>query len=85
MRKLIEDVYRRYDLPDNIISDCQSMFMSRFSKELFGKINVKISLSTAYLPLTDRQTKIVNRMLEQMLRCLFNYDKDNWDWHFVEF
>ena len=84
-KKLVEHVSRSYCLPDKIILDRDSIFISKFWKTLFGTLNVKISLSTAYHPQTDGKTEIVNRKLEEMICCFINYEKDNWDKHLVEF
>ena len=84
-QKFIEHVYRNHGLPEKIISDRDSIFMSKFWKALFKSLNVKISPSTAYHPQTDGQTEIVNRKLEEMIRSFVNYDKDDWDKHLIEF
>jgi hypothetical protein len=39
---------------------------------------VKINLSTAYHLQTDGQTEKVNQILEQYLRCIINYQQDDW-------
>ena len=78
-------VYKYHGLPEKIISDRDSVFMSIFWKSLFKTLGVKISPSTAYHPQTDGQTEIVNRKLEEMIRGFVNYDRDNWDMHLTEF
>ena len=59
--------------------------MSKFWKTLFGTLYVKISPSTACHSQTDGQTEIVKRKLEEVIHCLVNYEKDNWDEHLAEF
>ncbi len=41
-------------------------------------MNIKSQLSLAFYPQTDRQTKRVNQVLKQYLRCFINYEQDNW-------
>jgi hypothetical protein len=41
-------------------------------------LKLKIKLSSAYHPQTDRQTERVNQVLEQYLHCTINYHQDNW-------
>ena len=60
VKKFIDHVYGRHGLPDKIISDRDSMFMSKFWKTLSGILNVKISPTTAYYPQTDGQTEIIS-------------------------
>ena len=51
---------------------------SKFWQSLFKILGVEIKLSSAYHPQTDGQTKSVNQVLEQYLRCTINYHQDNW-------
>jgi transposase InsO family protein len=39
---------------------------------------VKISLSTIYHPQTNGQIERVNQILKQYLRCIVNYQQDDW-------
>ena len=77
----IEHVYRSIGLPDKIISDRDSIFISRFWKTLFNTIGAKITQSMTYRPQTDGQTEIVNCKLEVVILCFVNYDKDDWKEH----
>ena len=83
--KFKEHVYRHHGLPSKIISDRDSLFMSKFWKELFRSLGAKLAPSTAYHPQTDGQSEIVNRKVEEMIRAFANYKKDNWDEHIVDF
>ena len=79
------NVYRHHGLPQVIVSDRDSIFMSRFWKTLFRLLGTKITPSSAYHPQTDGQTEIVNRKVEEMIRAFANFDKTNWDESLVDF
>ncbi|GJW26685.1 retrotransposon-related protein, partial [Tanacetum coccineum] len=66
----LDSVYKLHGLPDSIISDRDSVFMSYFWQSLFKILKVELKMSTAYHPQTDGQTKVVNKCLECYLRCM---------------
>ena len=74
----IQNVVRLHGLPQNIISDRGSTFVSKFWTQLCSALDVKRKLSTAYHPETDGQTENANQQLEQYLRHFINYVQDNW-------
>lgn len=80
-----EHIYRNHGLPSKIISDRDTIFMSKFWKTLFKLLGTKIAPSTAYHPQTDGQSEIANRKTEEMIRAFANFRKDNWDEHLVDF
>lgn len=75
---IMQNVVRLHGLPDNIVSDRGTQFVSKFWTRLFELLGTKINLSSAYHPQSDGQTEIVNQILEQYLRCTINYQQDNW-------
>ena len=79
------NVYRHHGLPDVIISDRDSIFMSKFWRELFTILGTNLRPSSAYHPQTDGQTEVVNKKIEEMIRSFINYNQTNWDEHLVEF
>jgi hypothetical protein len=72
-RLFMDNIYKYHGLLDDIISDCGSQFTSKFWQSLFKILKVKVKLISAYHPQTDGQTKRVNQVLEQYLRCTINY------------
>lgn len=77
-RFFLDNIYRYHGLPDDIISDRGTQFVSKFWKSLFEILKVDIKLSSAFHPQTDGQTERVNQVLEQYLRCTINYQQDDW-------
>ncbi|GKC55762.1 ty3-gypsy retrotransposon protein [Tanacetum coccineum] len=71
----LHDIYRLHGLPKSILSDRDPIFLSRFWKELFGKIGIKLLHSSAYHPQTDDQTEVVNQFLESHLIHCFACDE----------
>ena len=74
-----ENIYRHHGLPEEIISDRDSVFMSHFWDAIFRKLAVKLKPSSAYHPQTDGQTERMNRKIEEMLRCYVDHHQSNWD------
>ena len=80
-----DNVYRHHGIPEKIICDRDSIFMSKFWKTLFQMLGTKISPSSAYHPQTDGQSEIMNRKIEEMIRSFVNFDKSDWDKYLVDF
>ena len=55
------------------------MFISYFWQTLWHKMGTKLKFSTAFQPQIDGQTEIVNRTLENLLRCLVGKKLKTWD------
>lgn len=59
-----------HGFPSTIVSDRNKVFMSIFWRELFRLQGTTLLQSTAYNPQTNRQSEIVNKIVETYLRCL---------------
>ena len=81
----LELVYRHHGLPLVIICDRDPVFMGLFWKAVFKALGTRITPSSAYHPQTDGQTEILNRKLEEMIRCFVSYDQTDWDKHLIHF
>ena len=78
-RRLVKDVWRLHGLPDTIVSDRGSQFVSRVWKHLNRILGIKSKLSTAYHPETDGQTENANKQLIVYLRHFADYHQENWE------
>ena len=74
----LKHVFSKHGLPDDIVSDRGSKFVSKFWRTVTNKLGITASLSTAYHPQSDGQTERVNQTLEQYLRIYCAYQQDDW-------
>lgn len=75
----IRDVWKLHGLPDSIISDRGSLFISEFWKAVCYRLRIEIHLATAFHQETDGQTEVANAFLEQYLRQYVDFAAENWD------
>ncbi|KAL9459691.1 hypothetical protein AB3S75_002985 [Citrus x aurantiifolia] len=74
----MDNVFKLHGLPKTIISDRDPIFTSNFWQRLFNIYDTKLLMSSAYHPQTDGQTEVVNRCLEQYLRCMTGDKPNEW-------
>lgn len=74
-----DNVFAVHGMPDELYSDRDTRFTSKFWQELLKGLHVKQKLSSAFHPETDGQTERVNRVLEEYLRHYVNPHQDDWD------
>lgn len=79
-----DNVYKRFGLPQRIISDRGPQFASQVFQELCEKIGVKSSMSTAYHPQTDGQTERTNQEIEAYLRIYCGNHPEAWVEHLTD-
>ena len=74
----LNHVFKHHGLPESIVSDRGSIFISQFWRELMRLIDVKLKPSTAYHPQTDGLTERTNQTLETYLCAYCSYQQDDW-------
>ena len=47
-------------------------------QELMGLLGIKLKMSTSRHPQTDGSSEVMNRMVENYLRCYCSYRQDDW-------
>ena len=73
----LDHIIRFHGIPDSIVSDRGSIFISHFWKALFKFLNLDKRLSTSFHPQIDGQIERMNQIVEQYLRIHCNYQQDN--------
>ena len=77
-RLFLHHVWHHHSLPEEVISDQGSTFISKFSKELSTLLGIKTTPSTAHHPQTDGQTECINQEIETFLQIFINHCQDDW-------
>jgi hypothetical protein len=75
----VRDVWKLHGLPDSIVSDRGSLFVSEFWKAVCCRLQIKLNLSTAHHYETDGQTENANSFMSQYIRQYVNFAQDDWD------
>jgi hypothetical protein len=73
-RLFIENMFKRFGIPDKLISDRGVQFDSEFFQEFCKHLGMKSAMSTAYHPQTDGTTERFNQEIELYLSiyCISN-------------
>ena len=74
-------IITQYGLPQQIITDHNSMWHNDFWGEICWLMGTKRSLTTAYHPQADGQTEILNQTLEIALCTYIGPSRDDWEQH----
>ena len=74
----LKEVVRLHGVPESIVSDHDTKFMSTFWRELHRLMGTKLLMSTAFNPQMDGTTEQANCSIGQILRLIINDDQKNW-------
>ena len=77
-RLFLRHVWKHHGLPDSIVSDRGSVFISYFWASLCTLLGINRKLSTAFHPETDGQTEAANKEMERYLRTYVDYQQQDW-------
>jgi transposase InsO family protein len=55
----LKEVWKHHRTPQVVISDRGPQFITTFTHELYKLLGIKLAMSMAYYPQTDRQTECV--------------------------
>ena len=71
-------IVANHKLSDEIISNRNKLFTSKFWKSLMNQLEIHHKLFTAYHSQMNEQMKRMNQTLKQYLRCYINYRQNDW-------
>jgi hypothetical protein len=75
-KAFFEGIVRLHGFPCSIVSDRDTVFTSSFWSELFHLAGVKLHMSSAFHPQTDRQSEVTNRVI--VMYCLTGDRSKSW-------
>jgi hypothetical protein len=73
------EIIRLHGVPNTIVSDRDTKFLSHFWRCLWAKLGTKLLFSTTCHPQTDGQTEVVNRTLSTLLRAVLKKNLKMWE------
>ena len=77
----MKEIFRLHGVPKIVILDRDAKFIGNFWKVLFKGLAMQLNFSTTYHPQTDRQTKRLNHLLEDMLRIYVMDKPCKWEYY----
>jgi transposase InsO family protein len=75
---LRDNLFKRFGLPDGIISDRDPRFAAHAFQELLKLLNIKLNLTTAYHPQSDGATERANQEIEAYLSIYCTSHPEDW-------
>ena len=74
----LKEVVRLQGVPELIVLDYDTKFMSTFWCEIHKLMGTKLLMSTVFHPQTDGTTEQANCSIGQILRMIINDDQRDW-------
>jgi transposase InsO family protein len=75
---LLDNLYKRFGLPDEMLSDRGPQFAAKAFRELLKLLGIKSNLKMAYHPQTDGATERVNQEIEAYLSIYCSAHPTEW-------
>ncbi|CAL1360997.1 unnamed protein product [Linum trigynum] len=76
--QFVQGVIHHHGFPRSIFSDWDALFLGKLWKEVFALAQTELRMSSGYHPQLDGQTEVVNKHLEQYLRCFAHQQPRSW-------
>lgn len=74
----VDQIFRLQGLPETIVSDRGTTFMSHFWNSVLSQLKINPTPSTAFHPQTDGQVERINALLEDYLRHYVSLEQTDW-------
>ena len=74
----LDHVYRRFGLPDSMLSDRGPQFAAQAYRELGRLLGIKLAMSMVYHPQTDGETEQMNQEIEAYFRIFCGNNPETW-------
>ncbi|KAF8626390.1 hypothetical protein AX15_004888 [Amanita polypyramis BW_CC] len=75
---LLVEIVRLHGIPESIVSDCDTKFMSQFWTELSKILGQRLLMSSSYHPQTDGSSERAIQTMSQILQSVVNDYQTNW-------
>ncbi len=75
---LLEQAFRFYGLPKDIVSDRGPQFTSRVWKAFCQQLNINVSLTSGYHPQSNGQVERLNQEITRFLRSYCHQNQNDW-------
>ncbi|TFY63254.1 hypothetical protein EVJ58_g3352, partial [Rhodofomes roseus] len=72
------EIFRLHGIPDEIVSDRGPQFAAKLMRELYKRLGINSSLTTAYHPQSNGQTERANQEVEKYIRLFGDKRQDDW-------
>ena len=73
----LKEVVFKHEIPEEIISNRDKLFISKFWKALLNFLKIKQKLSTAFHLQTNKENKRINQVVKAYLQYYINYQQNN--------
>ncbi len=75
---LLEQVFRFYGVPEDIISDWGPQFTSRVWRAFCQQLNINVSLTSGFHPQSNGQVERLNQEITRFLRSYCHQNQEDW-------